>query len=79
MRFPLAVLAAFLAAPAAAQVPAGPEKVVNTYTSGGQMFPAVAHLPEKPPAWQPLVLAGRWMTDAWGGGLFHAERILPST
>jgi hypothetical protein len=40
---------------------------------------AVAHLPEKPPAWQPLVLAGRWMTDAWGGGLFHAERILPST
>src|SRR5262245_4436242 len=47
MRVPLAILAGSLvASTAAAQVPAGPERVVNTYTSDGQLFPAVAHLPD---------------------------------
>ena len=46
MRVPLAFLALFLAHNAAAQVPAGSEMVVNTYTPDGQMFPALAHLPD---------------------------------
>jgi hypothetical protein len=47
MRVPLAVLALFFVAhTAAAQVPAGPEILVNTYTPDGQLFPALAHQPD---------------------------------
>ena len=30
---------------------------------------------EKPPAWKPLCLSGRWRVDEWGSGWFQAEDI----
>lgn len=30
---------------------------------------------EKPPAWRPLCLRGRWRVDEWGSGWFQAEEI----
>lgn len=30
---------------------------------------------EKPSAWEPLSLSGRWRTDEWGGGWFQAEAM----
>jgi DNA polymerase-3 subunit alpha len=30
---------------------------------------------EKPSAWEPLSLSGRWRTDEWGGGWFQAEEM----
>ncbi len=30
---------------------------------------------EKPPAWEPFSLSGRWRVDEWGGGWFHAEEM----
>ena len=30
---------------------------------------------EKPPAWRPMCLRGRWRVDEWGSGWFQAEDI----
>jgi DNA-directed DNA polymerase III PolC len=30
---------------------------------------------EKPPAWEPLSLSGRWRVDEWGSGWFQAEEM----
>ena len=30
---------------------------------------------EKPPAWEPLSLSGRWRVDEWGGGWFQAQEM----
>jgi hypothetical protein len=35
---------------------------------------ALAHR-EKPSAWEPLSLSGRWRIDEWGGGWFQAEEM----
>ncbi len=28
-----------------------------------------------PPAWRPLIVRGRWMTDEWGGGWLQAAQV----
>jgi DNA-directed DNA polymerase III PolC len=31
---------------------------------------------EKPPAWEPFSLSGRWKVDEWGGGWYQAEEMV---